>query len=1249
MPGGPAAMPGGGPGAIAALGVVGLAGEPLRAGKGGVVPAGGNNRFTIAEYRERLVAIYTVHKPDHVPRVEYLLRKYTGQEEFLYQSVCSKYRVDPDKYQCPSRRDEAMEPAATVGSAYTGTPPLAALTQVARPPPPSEAPAAGILAMAPDPTAAYPAATTHPASIPVQAQVQTTLGSMLEVSHATNQQDVRPAMLQPLAQPTLLRPPGGLPGTSSAIAVVPAPAVIAPPTLAAGQPLTIVPPHTSVTTGSSLGGATPAIAPAPVPVVGAVSAMTPVAALGVRPGAAAQTRATIDVDAVDPSAAVQSEAIAPDEPSVFEIAEANAAGAVASATMPAPAVLGPPVADTGALLKGPQSPEYNVHPVVVDGPGGTLVGPTHAGAGQRAGPLPPGSVVAAEDEDEEYDPFRTTPTPAAALEQSPPLQAPVEPPVAPDPQADELQAAVGRPAPIMYADSMPEIDFLLLGGRSGFFVEKVSQAGDKKRSLSVALGQRPEERGHGRADGDLVVVNGSREEVKEGAVTANVPTPAAPSRKSGSLLCATAAEMQIIKLDDHSDDNDQLVPEATSDGDMMVAEGSDTEPDDSSDDISDAADVTMADAPNTFENGLKAGGTQSSSQREQHENVSFGSLVLGSQRRPVEAAPAMQDGGVATGVEAKMAFANRPTGDEKRMSAGSVAQAATSEPGAVAGHQSSSINAAESDSGSDYSASEEKDSASDDDNAAVSQEATGGSDSGSKDVDADEGEAMVAQSEPIDGQPGGGELESESDNLEDSDPDEDGDDVCEDDDPDQHTDTDVAPEEPTQEVTVVREEAIPTGNVGSIASPAGGNVATDKPAPQDSSDHTPKVPPAITASDPTSAAAALPRQAARKKSTATSAATQRPAPAVALAQAASPRPAVPQVGSEMSRAELVRAIFSACDGDNDGFLGVREMMRFSACSGFDGNELEWAEEYEVLCSDNHIDVEVGVDVELLAKLVDDESDRGCYCTDDELRSVWAGVRSEPDAAPCTPVASSSTAQSKSLPTEVCVKSQGAMPDIAADVRKLGRAELIRAVFHACDADCDALLSREELLSFSSRTGFHGTGEEWAEEYEELCEENSVEVDSGVDIALFARLVDDDSDTGCYCSDDDLAAVLAELGPKAELKRAAQAGEATAERPSDAQDAAQSARAAVDGDPGPAQPPPKRAKAEKTDPKEVLATMAWPDTIKEWGQLQSKIWEGHAKLAKGWIRIWSKSKGCEYYLRLKDKKTTFDFDEVADIE
>eukprot|EP00913_Durusdinium_trenchii_P017064 g16048.t1 len=52
------------------------------------------NTLSIPEYRQRIVEIYSIHKPDNVIRVDYLLEKYKGNEEFLYRSICQKFATE---------------------------------------------------------------------------------------------------------------------------------------------------------------------------------------------------------------------------------------------------------------------------------------------------------------------------------------------------------------------------------------------------------------------------------------------------------------------------------------------------------------------------------------------------------------------------------------------------------------------------------------------------------------------------------------------------------------------------------------------------------------------------------------------------------------------------------------------------------------------------------------------------------------------------------------------------------------------------------------------------------------------------------------------------------------------------------------------------------------------------------------------------------------------------------------------------
>jgi len=89
-----------------------------------------------------------------------------------------------------------------------------------------------------------------------------------------------------------------------------------------------------------------------------------------------------------------------------------------------------------------------------------------------------------------------------------------------------------------------------------------------------------------------------------------------------------------------------------------------------------------------------------------------------------------------------------------------------------------------------------------------------------------------------------------------------------------------------------------------------------------------------------------------------------------------------------------------------------------------------------------------------------------------------------------------------------------------------RSELIRAVFRACDADGNGRLTKDELERFAVHTGFDGGKDDWAEEYIILCEERSCNPSEGLCARRFVELVNDDTETGCPCTDEELRKMLA---------------------------------------------------------------------------------------------------------------------------
>lgn len=92
------------------------------------------------------------------------------------------------------------------------------------------------------------------------------------------------------------------------------------------------------------------------------------------------------------------------------------------------------------------------------------------------------------------------------------------------------------------------------------------------------------------------------------------------------------------------------------------------------------------------------------------------------------------------------------------------------------------------------------------------------------------------------------------------------------------------------------------------------------------------------------------------------------------------------VASVLDRHDTAGALFAVLAGDA-GHLSSDSMLRFARMSGFDGEAAEWDEEFRLLCEQWGRQPDEGIDRDLFLRLVDDESDRGCYCSTEELDTM----------------------------------------------------------------------------------------------------------------------------------------------------------------------------------------------------------------------------------------------------------------------
>jgi hypothetical protein len=48
----------------------------------------------VAALKNKLESIYKEHNKENMEKIPYLLKKYKGEEELLYHSVCTKYKLE---------------------------------------------------------------------------------------------------------------------------------------------------------------------------------------------------------------------------------------------------------------------------------------------------------------------------------------------------------------------------------------------------------------------------------------------------------------------------------------------------------------------------------------------------------------------------------------------------------------------------------------------------------------------------------------------------------------------------------------------------------------------------------------------------------------------------------------------------------------------------------------------------------------------------------------------------------------------------------------------------------------------------------------------------------------------------------------------------------------------------------------------------------------------------------------------------
>eukprot|EP00930_Biecheleria_cincta_P103898 TRINITY_DN9600_c0_g3_i1.p1 TRINITY_DN9600_c0_g3~~TRINITY_DN9600_c0_g3_i1.p1 ORF type:complete len:1887 (+),score=453.55 TRINITY_DN9600_c0_g3_i1:247-5907(+) len=200
---------------------------------------------------------------------------------------------------------------------------------------------------------------------------------------------------------------------------------------------------------------------------------------------------------------------------------------------------------------------------------------------------------------------------------------------------------------------------------------------------------------------------------------------------------------------------------------------------------------------------------------------------------------------------------------------------------------------------------------------------------------------------------------------------------------------------------------------------------------------------------------------------------------------------IPEVGfADMSRGQLMAALFTELDFDKDAALNCSEAKTYAELSGFNGSEDDWREEFKDICREQGWDEEKGADEQQFAEFLESNT------SDQELRELLSSLKSQ--APGRKSVAGMSWARHSII-------SQSQFRD---EIAKLRKHELIAAVFVSLDSSKRGRLSCSDLKGYAELSGFEGSDGEWVEEFQDMCKEYGWDEETGIDSAQFAEFLDD---------------------------------------------------------------------------------------------------------------------------------------------
>ena len=215
----------------------------------------------------------------------------------------------------------------------------------------------------------------------------------------------------------------------------------------------------------------------------------------------------------------------------------------------------------------------------------------------------------------------------------------------------------------------------------------------------------------------------------------------------------------------------------------------------------------------------------------------------------------------------------------------------------------------------------------------------------------------------------------------------------------------------------------------------------------------------------------------------------------------------------MDRASLIQAIFTILDRAKTGALDAAQVRAYAEQTGFDGTDADWEEQFAAMCEHFGWSQSGGITRSQFNELIEDDDETD----DDELRQALLNLQMQVGKSSRPSVVGSSW-QRKSLLH---------LPNVDS-TKNMSRSEMTSNIFSLLDTSGSSRLSSAQLRKFAEASGFEGDADEWASQFNSMCEHFGCNPADGVSQPEFLEFIGDEVEH----SDEELRRVLVSLQSRA---------------------------------------------------------------------------------------------------------------------